>query len=231
MKKTKKSKAVVIWAIISAILLLVAGVANHLVAGTPGGPFDGILTSIGEKIGIDMSAGGMSGLMDTLFGGARPIYNNEVVSMYPATEATTKQEAFANAQATNLRVAEEGFVLLKNEGTALPLKKGAKISVFGKNSVNLSYGGSGSGGFDTSNNQDLYKSLTAAGFSMNPTLKSFYEDNGKSGPARSANSSDLDSGSNQRIATAETPQSKYTDAVKNSYCRSSCSCWRRFPPC
>ena len=83
--------------------------------------------------------------------------------------------------------------------------------------MNLSYGGSGSGGFDTSNNKDLYASLEDAGFSMNPTLKSFYENNSASGPARSANSSDLDSGSNQRIATAETPQSKYTDAVKKSY--------------
>ena len=34
---------------------------------------------------------------------------------------------------------------------------------------------------------------------------------------RTANSSDLDNGDNQKIATAETPQSKYTDAVKNSY--------------
>lgn len=34
---------------------------------------------------------------------------------------------------------------------------------------------------------------------------------------RTANSSDLDNGDNQKIATAETLQSKYTDAVKNSY--------------
>ena len=34
---------------------------------------------------------------------------------------------------------------------------------------------------------------------------------------RTANSSDLDNGDNQKIATAETPQSKYTDTVKNSY--------------
>ena len=216
-KKAKKSKAVVIWAIVCAILLIVDLAANYLVAGTPGGPLDGAFAAVGNAVGFDLSAGGMSGLMDTLFGGARPIYNKDVVSMYPASEAATKQEAFANAQAMNLKVAQEGFVLLKNEASALPLKKGAKISVFGKNSVNLSYGGSGSGGFDTSNNQELYASLTGAGFVTNPTLKAFYEDNGKSGPARSANSSDLDSGSNQRIATAETPQSKYTDQVKNSY--------------
>ena len=76
--------------------------------------------------------------------------------------------------------------------------------------------GSGSGGFDTSNNKNLYESLNDAGFVTNPTLKRFYESS-QSGPVRTANSSDLDNGDNQKIATAETPQSKYTDAVKNSY--------------
>lgn len=131
-------------------------------------------------------------------------------------DTTVKAEAFANAQEVNLKLAEEGFVLLKNENATLPLNKGARISVFSKNSVNLSYGGSGSGGFDTSNNKNLYESLNDAGFVINPTLKNFYESS-QSGPVRTANSSDLDNGDNQKIATAETPQSKYTDAVKNSY--------------
>ena len=89
------------------------------------------------------------------------------------------------AQTLNLKVAEEGFALLKNEANALPLERGAKISVFSKNSVNLSYGGSGSGGFDTSKNQGLYSSLENAGFSTTPTLKAFYEGS-QSGSARSA---------------------------------------------
>lgn len=219
-KETRKSKAVVIWAVFTVVIMLATAVGNYLVVGLPGNlnsVFDKPMSALGNSIGFDLRAGSMRGLADTVFGGQRPIYNKDVVSMYPATEATNKQEAFNNAQAANLRVAEEGFVLLKNDNAALPLSKGAKISVFGKNSVNLSYGGSGSGGFDTSNNQDLYASLTAAGFVMNPTLKSFYENNSWSGPARGANSNDLDSGSNQRIAAAETPQSKYTDAVKKSY--------------
>ena len=198
-KKEKKSKApkrsiaVRVWAIISALLLILCCVANVLARST------------------------FSSLLDTVFGGMRPIYDENITSMYPASKAASKDEAFLNAQDLNVRLAEEGFVLLKNEASALPLQKGAKISVFGKNSVNLSYGGSGSGGFDTSNNKDLYASLEEAGFSLNPELKSFYENNSASGPARAANSSDLDSGGNQVISTAETPQSKYTDKVKNSY--------------
>lgn len=91
------------------------------------------------------------------------------------------------------------------------------IAVCGHSGIfDSEYGGSGSGGFDTSNNKNLYESLNDAGFVTNPTLKRFYESS-QSGPVRTANSSDLDNGDNQKIATAETPQNKYTDAVRNSY--------------
>lgn len=217
--RPKKSKALVVWAIVTVIVLLADCVGNYLVVGLPGNMnslLDKPMAAIGKAIDFKLSAGELGGLMDTLFGSQRPIYSDEVTSVYPTQKATNKAEAFANAQEVNLKLAEEGFVLLKNENAALPMNKGARISVFSKNSVNLSYGGSGSGGFDTSNNKNLYESLNDAGFVTNPTLKNFYESS-QSGPVRTANSSDLDNGDNQKIATAETPQSKYTDAVRNSY--------------
>lgn len=217
--RPKKSKALVVWAIVTVIVLLADCVGNYLVVGLPGNMnslLDKPMAAIGEAIDFKLSAGELGGLMDTLLGSQRPIYSDEVTSVYPTQKATNKAEAFANAQEVNLKLAEEGFVLLKNENAALPMNKGARISVFSKNSVNLSYGGSGSGGFDTSNNKNLYESLNDAGFVTNPTLKRFYESS-QSGPVRTANSSDLDNGDNQKIATAETPQSKYTDAVRNSY--------------
>lgn len=197
-KKKRKNVAIKVWAIVSALILLLGGIVNYLALNRN-------------------SPWYLGSFFDVFFGGQRPIYDDSVASMYPAKKAQNKDEALANAQAVNIRLAEEGFVLLKNEGQALPLARGAKISVFGKNSVNLSYGGSGSGGFDTSGNRNLYDSLQEAGFQTNQTLKAFYENNNQSGPARTANSSELDSGGNQVIATAETPQSKYTDAVKKSY--------------
>ncbi len=217
--RPKKSKALIVWAIVTVIVLLADCVGNYLVVGLPGNMnslLDKPMAAIGKAIDFKLSAGELGGLMDTLFGSQRPIYSDEVTSVYPTQKATNKAEAFANAQEVNLKLAEEGFVLLKNENAALPMNKGARISVFSKNSVNLSYGGSGSGGFDTSNNKNLYESLNDAGFVTNPTLKNFYESS-QSGPVRTANSSDLDNGDNQKIATAETPQSKYTDAVRNSY--------------
>ena len=217
--RPKKSKALVVWAIVTVIVLLADCVGNYLVVGLPGSMnslLDKPMAAIGKAIDFKLSAGELGGLMDTLFGSQRPIYSDKVTSVYPTQKATNKAEAFANAQEVNLKLAEEGFVLLKNENAALPMNKGARISVFSKNSVNLSYGGSGSGGFDTSNNKNLYESLNDAGFVTNPTLKNFYESS-QSGPVRTANSSDLDNGDNQKIATAETPQNKYTDAVRNSY--------------
>lgn len=217
--RPKKSKALVVWAIVTVIVLLADCVGNYLVVGLPGNMnslLDKPMAAIGEAIDFKLSAGELGGLMDTLFGSQRPIYSDEVTSVYPTQKATNKAEAFANAQEVNLKLAEEGFVMLKNENAALPMNKGARISVFSKNSVNLSYGGSGSGGFDTSNNKNLYESLNDAGFVTNPTLKNFYESS-QSGPVRTANSTDLDNGDNQKIATAETPQNKYTDAVRNSY--------------
>ncbi len=145
------------------------------------------------------------------------VYADGVESMYPATQSTSKEEAFANANAKNIEVCSEGFVLLKNEQQALPLSSGAKVSVFGKNSVNLSYGGSGSSAFTGVDYKTIDDSLTAAGFETNGTLRKFYEDDGASGPDRTANSNDLDSGDNQVITVGETPQTMYTQQVKDSY--------------
>ncbi|MBQ7101951.1 MAG: glycoside hydrolase family 3 C-terminal domain-containing protein, partial [Clostridia bacterium] len=41
--------------------------------------------------------------------------------------------------------ATEGIVLLKNEGNALPLKKGERVALFGKATIEYIKGGGGSG--------------------------------------------------------------------------------------
>ena len=156
-------------------------------------------------------------LIGSFLGRSVPIYEDGIASMYPATQSASKDEAFANANAKNIEICSEGFVLLKNEQNALPLASGAKISVFGKNSVNLSYGGSGSSGFTGIDYKTMDDSLTEAGFQTNAALRKFYEDDRASGAGRSSNSSDLDSGDNEVITVGETPQSMYTQQVKDSY--------------
>ena len=98
-----------------------------------------------------------------------------------------KEDSFEKSNLVNERINEEGITLLKNEGNALPLAEGAKISVFGKNSVNLAYGGSGSGAFTvTEDTPTLYQSLEAAGFEYNPVMHDFYSNNSQSGSGRPA---------------------------------------------
>ena len=53
------------------------------------------------------------------------------------TDYMTLEEEQQIAKDLAIEVASEGFVLLKNENAALPMNKGARISVFSKNSVNL----------------------------------------------------------------------------------------------
>lgn len=136
----------------------------------------------------------------------------------------TKADALAYANNVTRQVCEEGFVLLKNDALGsgekiLPLKTSAsdkkKVSVFGKNSVNLVYGGSGSGAADTSKAKTIFDSLTAANYDYNPNLKSFYESSA-SGSGRPAAES-TNAGIIYGRATGETPVSSYDSALQSSF--------------
>lgn len=134
----------------------------------------------------------------------------------------TRQTAAEYGDQVTLDVAKEGFILLKNNvqngKNTLPLDQGAKVSVFGKNSVNIAYGGSGSGGGSSKNAKTIFDSLTAAGIQYNQTLVDFYNDTSASGTGRPNNSSDLDSGKViDHIPTGETPWESYTDTVIGSF--------------
>lgn len=108
----------------------------------------------------------------SVLGGKRPVFADGIESVY-LPDYESKEDTLEAANAFNEKICEEGFVLLRNENDVLPLKTPVsdesvsvrpKISVFGKNSVNFVYGGSGSGGGGGGEGaSDLYDSLTAAG--------------------------------------------------------------------
>ncbi|MBR1813023.1 MAG: glycoside hydrolase family 3 C-terminal domain-containing protein [Lachnospiraceae bacterium] len=194
MKTERKTNPVRRWLIVSAVLLAFMVAVTTLVQ-----------TVFYEPVSL-------------FLGRAKPVYKEGAAAMYVTDTVATKEEAFEKANVKTVEICEEGFVLLKNRGNeALPLSKGAKVSVFGKNSVNLSYGASGSSGFTDVVYKTIYDSLEAAGFQANPELKAFYEDDKRSGSRRATNSTDLDSGGNQKVAVSETPQSLYTEELKKSY--------------
>ena len=93
-----------------------------------------------------------SSIISTVIGGRRAVYADGVEPIY-TSDYNTKAATLDAANQLNQTICEEGFVLLKNESNALPMRteksEGSgrpKISVFGKNSVNIAYGGTGSGG-------------------------------------------------------------------------------------
>lgn len=129
-----------------------------------------------------------------------------------------KTNLLKEANRLNEEIVSEGIVLLKNKGekdnAALPLAKGAKISVFGKNSANIVLGGSGSGGGNSKNAVSLYDGLRNANFTLNPELVNFYESNA-SGSGRDKNPAI--GAKVTGLAIGETPQANYTDKVLSSY--------------
>ena len=136
--------------------------------------------------------------------------------IYYESDYEDKKDAFEKANKLNETICEEGIVLLKNENNVLPLKTEKKISVFGKNSVNLSYGGSGSGAFEvTDKTPTLYDSLEDAGFDCNPKLKEFYKSSA-SGAGRGENPKmDNARGTIPGYPTGETPLSSYSGGLKS----------------
>ncbi len=192
--KNKKTK---IWLIVTAVLLVLGIAVNAVLLSVP------IVTNS----------------LSLVFGGERANVTEDNRAEWYDRQYTSKEEVLAAANDFVVEVEKEGIVLLKNENDALPLSgDGAHVSVFGKNSVNIVYSGSGSASSNSSTAQKtLYESLEAAGISYNETLKSFYEDSGKSGKGRPENPA-MTSG--QRLSgfgTGETPMDSYTSDVTDSY--------------
>ena len=133
--------------------------------------------------------------------------NAEFIGEYGQSDGN---DYVAYAKDVNSRLADEGFVLLKNDGF-LPMNGDEKVTVVGKASINLSRGGAGSGSGSISSKVgreeelNLQASLQAAGFEYNPTTDAFYRNkNGyNSGNGRTNGNSNW--AGNSEVTIGETP--------------------------
>ena len=133
------------------------------------------------------------------------------------SEYASRNDLIKAGSETNLEIAREGMVLLKNHDNMLPLSGVTNVSIFGKNSNSSKWlrggGGSGSGRVNGETAVDIEQSLQKVGMTVNPTLKAFYESSssgsGREGTTRYDGVNDL--------AIGETPITSYTDAVKASF--------------
>ena len=198
MKKGKGLKGIIAWGVTTFLVGALLITANVLLTGQF---HDIIATVLGDRGKMEIV--GENGNIFELDAGI-----------------TDKASAKENGNKVNIKICEEGITLLKNKNNnALPLAKGAKLSVFGKNSSDVAIGGSGSGSADTEGLIDFFTALKNAGFDYNPTLKSFYDDNSKSGAGRDPANSDLDSGKEIELKESfvgETELSAYSDNIWNS---------------
>lgn len=80
------------------------------------------------------------------------------------SNAITQREIDNRALAR--KAAAEGFVLLKNDGMTLPLKKGSKIAVYGAGALYTVKGGTGSGDVNERESVTIYQGLCNAGFEI-----------------------------------------------------------------
>ena len=98
---------------------------------------------------------------------------NTMISLATGSGSISEE---TSAEATDLveDIADEGIVLLKNEGRTLPLTAG-NLNVFGWASTNPIYGGTGSGALnDAYHTVTLLEGLENAGFTLNTELSDFY---------------------------------------------------------
>lgn len=101
----------------------------------------------------------------------------------PIIDEQAAAAARASGEELSKQIAQEGCVLVKNDGKTLPLDatENSRVNVFGWSSINWVFGGSGSGQvFDESsdkleNTADLVQALTEYGIETNSELTEFYK--------------------------------------------------------
>lgn len=162
----------------------------------------------------------------TLFVGGTfwKLENEDPKAVYYESDFASDEERVKKGAELVKQVEGEGAALLINEGDALPLAKGAKVSLFSTSSVNIVYGGTGSANVDTTKCDNLKVALEKEGFEVNQTLWDFYETGDAAiytredagATAQDSATSDEATSTYGMAEIAEAPWDIYTEDVLNS---------------
>ena len=101
------------------------------------------------------------------------LQNEDPNAIYFKGDYASEAERLEAGRELCYQIEAEGAVLLTNNG-ALPLEAGSKVSTLSVNSVNLTYGGTGSGNVDASKADNLKAALEKSGLTVNATLWDWY---------------------------------------------------------
>ena len=134
--------------------------------------------------------------------------NNLLSTFLNASEVSLDAATMQQSNDMITRIGEEGFVLLRNEGSVLPLKSGTtKLNVFGWASTKPYLGGTGSSESGSEDVVDLLGGLRNAGFEINEKLTAMYTEYAADRPA-----ADM---FGQNLTLPEPTMDHYTDELMN----------------
>ncbi len=114
----------------------------------------------------------------------KKVLDRNVASMLRLIEKTLAAKDYKFSSSPDLKghstvarqAAASGMVLLKNEASALPLKAGAKVGLFGNNGYDLVAGGTGSGNVNKAYIISPDTGLIDAGFTIDRGMQASYHD-------------------------------------------------------
>ncbi len=143
------------------------------------------------------------------------VENEDPNAQYFTMDFDSQDEMYAYGVELCRQVEAEGAALLLNKDNALPLAAGSKVSTLSSSSVNLVYGGTGSGNVDASTADNLKVALEKSGLVVNPTLWDWYLSEEGSVYNRTAASGESAALAGQ-FNIAEVPMDVYPADVKDS---------------
>ena len=147
------------------------------------------------------------------------LQNADENAIYFESDYQSQEERLEAGKELCYEVESEGAALLLNKNNALPLAKGIKVSTLSVNSVDLTYGGTGSGNVDASKALNLKQALEESGFVVNETLWNWYTSDEAEG-LKDAASEGGSSGENATLGgqapIVEIDPADYPDDVKAS---------------
>lgn len=138
---------------------------NDMIQPGAEGQFETLMRSLGDgkldEKDLDLSAGRIIDLIRKT-----PTWNKVARSGNPD---------LGRAADVARRSAVEGMILLKNEGSTLPIDdKGSKVALFGITSYDLLAGGTGSSDVVSPYKVSLFDGLNECGYASDPSLSEFY---------------------------------------------------------
>ena len=146
--------------------------------------------------------------------------NEDITAKYFSGDYAAEAERIAAGNALCYQLEAEGAALLLNNG-ALPLAEGSKVSTLSVNSVDLTYGGTGSGNVDASKADDLKAALEKSGFNVNKTLWDWYKGDEAAKLMKAIEKESGDSKGESAVLAGQAPileinVANYPENVKNS---------------